>query len=300
MSTTTPRVTVIALCYNHAPWIEASLASVLQQSSPADRIVFCDDGSTDGSREVASRVFAGDPRVVHLRDMERNHGFIERLREALDLCGDDYVILSPCDDLMHVDAIQLHRRQIARTGTRWSLGAVQVIDDDGTLLRLCDPVAALAAVNDDVLRAAMNYHLEIHGWCFSAALYREVGGLRPDIPLEDYQLALKFTHAEKPAASAQVVAYYRRRAASMSNGLLAGKLLRHAAWLALSQVRHKPFFALRRSSELFYSSAIYSAAHRNFREASTSILLSALVWPSPPALLRNLKEGATRALRKLR
>jgi len=44
-----PLVTVIIASYNHAPYIEASILSVLKQSYPHIELLVIDDGSTDDS-----------------------------------------------------------------------------------------------------------------------------------------------------------------------------------------------------------------------------------------------------------
>lgn len=61
-----PDVSVVVPCYNHAPYLAERLRSILGQTMPRFEVIFLDDGSTDGSFEVA-RTFAGDPRLRLLR-----------------------------------------------------------------------------------------------------------------------------------------------------------------------------------------------------------------------------------------
>ena len=61
-----PFVTIALPCLNEERYLEACLRSVLAQDYPADRveIMVADGRSTDGTRAIAARLAAEDPRVV--------------------------------------------------------------------------------------------------------------------------------------------------------------------------------------------------------------------------------------------
>ncbi|NEM05923.1 glycosyltransferase [Geodermatophilus normandii] len=48
-----PRVSAVLPCYNGAQYLSEALHSVLEQTRPADEVIVVDDGSTDGSAELA-------------------------------------------------------------------------------------------------------------------------------------------------------------------------------------------------------------------------------------------------------
>src|SRR5262245_30602775 len=58
-----PRVSVVMPAYNSVRWIEETLASVLAQTVGPERleIIVVDDGSTDGTAEVAERWLSKTP-----------------------------------------------------------------------------------------------------------------------------------------------------------------------------------------------------------------------------------------------
>ena len=58
-----PRVTVVLITYNGAALIERALATALHQTYPSLEVVVVDDGSHDGTAELARAVSAGDTRV---------------------------------------------------------------------------------------------------------------------------------------------------------------------------------------------------------------------------------------------
>ncbi|MFT3887990.1 MAG: glycosyltransferase family 2 protein [Arachnia sp.] len=65
-------VTVITPAYNVAAYIGEAMRSVLAQTMPDFTYLIVDDGSTDGTAEVAEAAAAGDPRVRVIR--QENQG----------------------------------------------------------------------------------------------------------------------------------------------------------------------------------------------------------------------------------
>ena len=58
-----PEISVIVPVYNVAPYLSACLDSVLAQTFRDFELILVDDGSTDGSREIAKEYEAKDERV---------------------------------------------------------------------------------------------------------------------------------------------------------------------------------------------------------------------------------------------
>ena len=59
----TPAVTIAIPCFNAAQWLGAAIESTLAQTAPDCEIIVVDDGSTDGSAEIA-RAFGGRVQVL--------------------------------------------------------------------------------------------------------------------------------------------------------------------------------------------------------------------------------------------
>lgn len=60
----TPLISVLMLTYNHAPYIEQAIQSVLaQQTEYPFELIICDDASTDGAQDIAARYAEEDARV---------------------------------------------------------------------------------------------------------------------------------------------------------------------------------------------------------------------------------------------
>lgn len=62
--------TIVIPTYQCAPWLPRAVESVLEQTRDDFELAIVDDGSTDGTSEVAAR-FLGDPRVRYLRHEAR-------------------------------------------------------------------------------------------------------------------------------------------------------------------------------------------------------------------------------------
>jgi GT2 family glycosyltransferase len=93
-----PRVTVMIPTYNGAPFIEASLRSVLAQAYEPFEVVVYDDGSDDGSADLVRARFP-DPRVRVFRD-GRHRGLSHARNRILRLSRGDYLAPHDSDDLM--------------------------------------------------------------------------------------------------------------------------------------------------------------------------------------------------------
>lgn len=96
-SSATPRVSVLMAVYNAAPYVRASLESILTQSLGELEVVVVDDGSTDGSGAVVERMAAQDARVRVLR--QENRGLPAALNAGLALARAPLVARMDADDL---------------------------------------------------------------------------------------------------------------------------------------------------------------------------------------------------------
>lgn len=85
--------TVAIPCYNGAAYLEATIRSVLAQSRPADEVLVIDDGSSDGSGEIAARY------PVRLVTHNVNQGLSAARNTAIDECAGDILAFIDVDAL---------------------------------------------------------------------------------------------------------------------------------------------------------------------------------------------------------
>jgi glycosyltransferase involved in cell wall biosynthesis len=97
------RLCVISPCFNEAAGVRSFHAALLRALAPLEdldpRIVYVDDGSTDGTLDVLNDLAAADGRV-HVYSLSRNFGHQVALTAGCDVAeGDAFVLLD--SDLQH-------------------------------------------------------------------------------------------------------------------------------------------------------------------------------------------------------
>jgi hypothetical protein len=87
-------VAAVIVNYNYEAFLADAIESVLTQSRPFAEIVVVDDGSTDGSADVAKR-YEPDVRLVR----KPNGGQLSACFAGLEACTTDYVYFLDADDI---------------------------------------------------------------------------------------------------------------------------------------------------------------------------------------------------------
>ncbi|HEX8161970.1 MAG TPA: glycosyltransferase [Pyrinomonadaceae bacterium] len=101
-----PRVSVVVPSFNHAPFVERTLRSVIAQAHPPAELLVIDDGSRDGSPRVIERALASCPFPCELVARE-NRGLAATLNEGLARATrGEYFAYLGSDDLWLVDFLR--------------------------------------------------------------------------------------------------------------------------------------------------------------------------------------------------
>jgi glycosyltransferase involved in cell wall biosynthesis len=126
-----PRVTVLLAVKDGLPWLREAIESVLSQTFGDFELLLVDDGSTDGTADVAEAY--GDQRIRVLRN-ERNLGQVPSLNRGLREARGEYVARLDADDVCLPDRLQ---RQLAVLDADPSVALVgtwmDVVDERGRL-----------------------------------------------------------------------------------------------------------------------------------------------------------------------
>ena len=93
-----PSVSVIIPLYNGRVWLERAIASAQAQLYPPAllQIVVVDDGSSDGSAELADQLSLADPRILVLR--QANAGPAAARNTAIEASNGELIAFLDCDD----------------------------------------------------------------------------------------------------------------------------------------------------------------------------------------------------------
>lgn len=140
-----PRVTVILPAFNAAGSLPRALGSVFGQTLDDLEVIVADDGSSDGTPEVAEEIAAGDARVRVLR-AGRNAGAGAARNRAMSAARGDWLALLDADDAMMADRLE----RLVALGEAQQADIVadnlHLVSEDGeplgTALRADDPVFA--------------------------------------------------------------------------------------------------------------------------------------------------------------
>ena len=120
-------VAVLIPLFNGAPWIAATLRCVIGQTLAPAEIVVVDDGSTDGSPEIA-RGFPGVTVVQH-----PGNGVHHARRYALSLTRSPLVAILDQDDLWHPGHLAELKLLLGRSPAPAAVGGCQAFADEAEL-----------------------------------------------------------------------------------------------------------------------------------------------------------------------
>ena len=98
---TRPLVSIVTTSYDHAPYLEETLRSVLDQDYPRIEYLVVDDGSTDGSAEIVRR---WADRFAWWR-VQENEGQVAALNRAFSHASGDVMGFVNSDDTLLPEAV---------------------------------------------------------------------------------------------------------------------------------------------------------------------------------------------------
>lgn len=94
-----PQLSIVLPVYNEVDNLQSlheQLTSVLRRHRYSYEIVYCNDGSTDGSGELLKQIASGDPRVVVV-SLKRNFGQTAAIAAGIDHTRGEIVVMSDAD-----------------------------------------------------------------------------------------------------------------------------------------------------------------------------------------------------------
>lgn len=104
-----PRVSVIIPAYNAARYIEAALASAFAQDAAPFEVIVVDDGSTDGTGDVAAAIAVKRPLQV-IR--QKNGGAGAARNTGVAAAQGEYLAFLDADDLWEPPKLRLQREYL--------------------------------------------------------------------------------------------------------------------------------------------------------------------------------------------
>ncbi len=140
----TPSVSILIPVYNAREWLAVAIESALAQTSPNVEVIVLDDGSTDGSHEVAGK-FGARIRLTRQPNGGQN---VSRNRLTAMSAG-EWLVYLDADDELAVDAVE---KKLSRAGAADAVfgtmnlqhyrGAAQLSAESFPASEYADPLAA--------------------------------------------------------------------------------------------------------------------------------------------------------------
>ncbi|MDH4611896.1 glycosyltransferase [Pseudomonas sp. BN102] len=187
-----PLVTVIIASYNHAPYIEASILSVLAQSYPNIELLVVDDGSRDDS---VSRIQA--LQSIHGFDFrsQANKGLSRTLNETIARAKGSLIAPFGSDDIMLPGRIAAQVAYMAgKPEVGICAGDIQTIDATGRPSGKDRDLPQRRLDFEDVF-LDRKPGAPAPTLLFRREALERVGGFDPEVRLEDLMIELKITRA---------------------------------------------------------------------------------------------------------
>jgi len=109
-----PLVSILIPAYNAQQWIGYTLQSAVEQTWPRKEIIVVDDGSTDGTAEVARKFASRGVTVVSTK----NGGLSAAQNNAYKHCHGEYIQFLDADDLLAPDKIERQLSALTPTDSK--------------------------------------------------------------------------------------------------------------------------------------------------------------------------------------
>lgn len=100
-----PRLSLILINYNDGPLLEWAIRNRMQQTRQPDEFIVVDDGSTDDSIAILTRLTVEFPQIKGLLH-SANAGTVLALKTGIEQATGDYVYLTGSDDYMDPDLLR--------------------------------------------------------------------------------------------------------------------------------------------------------------------------------------------------
>lgn len=207
-------VSIAVPFHDTARYLPAALDSLLAQDHLQWEALLWDDGSTDGSAEVAAAYAARDARFRVLGN-GRNNGVGIAVSTALAGANGEYLCVLDSDDLLEADALSsmlAFMRQRPHLGMAYS--RYVEVDEDGAFLadgrRFLTPYSP-----QQLLVEFMTYQFRL----MRSDAYRAIGGFDAAMGISpDYDLCLRMSERYPIAHLPSPLYRYRLRRDSISRG----------------------------------------------------------------------------------
>lgn len=284
-----PSVSVVTPSFNHAPYIEATIRSVLDQGYPDLQYIVMDGGSTDGTVQILKRY---EDRLTWIS--EKDNGQADAIRKGFNIATGEIIAWLNSDDVYKPGCIAEATTYLAdHPDIAVVYGDAEFIRADGSVI--C-PCANPEPFSRHRLRHYSDYIVQPSAF-FRREAYEAVGGVDPNLHWAmDYDLWLKLADKYAFAYVPRCWSQYRWLGDNKSAS---------GAWQRIEEVRQvTKMHGIRRLPAYFRMEAVnlhLMSARQHWQArhplaAAGSMLRATVNAASSPRALKSLLDPQTRRI----
>lgn len=258
-----PLVTVIAICYNHEPYVKECLESIHSQTYPNVQLIIMDDSSTDDSVEVILKwKNTNDPNCLFIAH-KTNQGLCKTINEALEIANGKYVSIISTDDLWLDNFIEQYVG-IFEAGSE-NIGIVYgdsfLIDESGNIISGRKHIRECKIGSNVYKELLMENFIMANAVLIRRRCFEKVGVYDETLYFEDYDMWLRIAQVFDFAYCCNTLAKRRKLNTSMSSSN-PEKMKISLSLIYLKQLKsNHDFSGIINNKLVTYSDVLYKISH---------------------------------------
>ena len=295
-----PKLSVLLLCWNHAAYLEQCIGALQRQSSQDFEILFLDNGSSDGSVELAARLLKCFGSRFTLLQNEEPRSISANFNRLFRASSGELVAPLSTDDWYADDYVEAMLAAAAKhPQAGWFYPGGWYYHDEEQLL---EEVKQDDFKSGYILDALLNGDTPFFfvGCCYRRDAINRVGGWDDAQPIEDRDLFIRLARHYPVQQVQKDLVYYRRSSSAVS----ANPAFMVAGWEAFF-AKHAELFGSSLKSQLANMYGSYAALaidQGRLKAARRFLFLALMASPSRSATYRSslyllrssLRAGLTR------
>lgn len=187
-----PLLSVCCLGYNHANFLKDNLESIVDINYPNIEVIVVDDGSSDQSVELLTKISEDYPLPIKIIAQENTGNIGKNFNTALAHAKGDLVAFISLDDVFHASVVAYEIQLMADNSALAFVAATtaQSINNEGYINNLMPKLVADKQTNLSI-KELLEYEYShfgafyIQGTIFRMSLIRAVGGFDEDMTGDD-------------------------------------------------------------------------------------------------------------------
>ena len=216
------KVTVIAISYNHEPYIKEGLESVFAQAYADIELIVMDDGSSDESQEKIEEIL-GD-REAKLIFHDENKGYTQTFNEGLSEASGEFIVDFALDDVMTSGFIEESVKTLREAGNDYGVvfSNAEYIDKNSQVTHVHTEWLKHKGIIDwvpegDVFQMILRrYFICTPSMLIRKSVFDRIGGYDESLAYEDFDFWVRSSRYWKYAYTDQILIQKRKLKTSLS------------------------------------------------------------------------------------